>query len=102
VDFFVSRGPIEQRLKHKRFGRYDLWGNLAQVSMPRSAGTQTRTLTYAGSQLQSATNPETGTVRYYYNPDGTLYRREAAKGQVTLYYYDSMKRPHADLARAAI
>ncbi len=41
---------------------YDAWGNLSGVSMPRPTGTQTRTFTYSGSLLQSATNPENGTV----------------------------------------
>ena len=72
---------------------YDLWDNLSQVNMPRSAGTQTRTFVYTGSQLQNATNPETGSVNYSYNPDGTLARKIDAKGQTISYYYDNFQRP---------
>jgi hypothetical protein len=46
--------------------------HLISVSMPRGTATQTRTFNYnVGSSvtafLQSATNPETGTVSYTYN-----------------------------------
>jgi YD repeat-containing protein len=41
---------------------YDAWDNVSQVSMPRPSGTQTRTFTYNGKLLMSATNPENGTV----------------------------------------
>src|SRR5208282_3818281 len=46
---------------------YDAWDNMNQVSMPRPSGTQTRSFTYNGKLLQSATNPENGTVTYTYN-----------------------------------
>ena len=42
--------------------------------------------------LQSATNPENGTVSYTYNSDGTLATKTDAKGVVTGYTYDSQKR----------
>ena len=34
--------------------------------MPRSTGTQTRSFTYSGSDMLTATNPENGTVTYTY------------------------------------
>ena len=40
----------------------------------------------------SATNPENGTVSYYYNADNTLQYKHDAKGQDTVYTYDSQKR----------
>ena len=51
--------------------QYDLYDNLVQVTMPRAAGTQTRSFTYNGKFLISATNPENGTVTYVYNGDQT-------------------------------
>ncbi len=40
----------------------------------------------------SATNPENGTVTYTYNSDNTLQYKHDAKGQDTVYTYDSQKR----------
>ena len=55
--------------------------------------TQTRTFVYDDSgRLTSAANPENGTVSYYYNADNTLWYRHDAKGQDTVYTYDSKKR----------
>ena len=78
---------------------YDLLDHLTQVSMPRPSGTQTRTFNYlkAGvmtAYLQSATNPENGTVSYAY--DTTYTNRVATKtdatGQQILYTYDGLAR----------
>ncbi|MDQ6759796.1 MAG: hypothetical protein M3Z32_08025 [Acidobacteriota bacterium] len=58
--------------------------------MPRGSATQTRSFNYGnppGAYLLSATNPETGTVSYAYNTDGTL----ASKGALA-YGYDTYKR----------
>ena len=71
---------------------YDAWGNLSGVSMPRPTGTQTRTFTYSGSLLQSATNPENGTVTYYYNSINKVSRKHDQKGQDVVYTYDSIGR----------
>ena len=67
--------------------------------MPRGSVTQTRTFHYidpvAGKPsvfLRSATNPESGTVSYTYNRDGTLASKTDAKSQVFSYGYDSYKR----------
>lgn len=55
--------------------------------------TQTRTFVYNNAgQLTSAANPENGTVTYFYNSDSTLQRKHDAKGQDTVYTYDSLKR----------
>jgi YD repeat-containing protein len=60
---------------------------------PAGAVRQTRSFVYNGSGLlTSATNPENGTVLYYYNADNTLYYKHDAKGQDTVYTYDSAKR----------
>jgi RHS repeat-associated protein len=71
---------------------YDLWNNLTQVTMPRPTGTQTRTFTYIGRYLQSATNPENGTVSYTYNSNGKIASKTDAKSQQILYSYDSYAR----------
>ena len=42
--------------------------------------------------MTSATNPENGTVSYNYNADNTLWYKHDAKGQDTVYSYDSKKR----------
>ena len=47
---------------------YDLLDHLTGVSMPRPTGTQTRSFVYSNTAfLQSATNPENGTVTYTYD-----------------------------------
>ena len=71
---------------------YDVFNRLRTVSMPRSNGTQTRTFTYTGALLTSATNPENGTVSNYYNADNTLNYKIDAKGQKMAFSYDSYKR----------
>jgi YD repeat-containing protein len=76
---------------------YDVMDHLYTVQQTRSGTTQTRTFNYkSGSTvtafLQSATNPENGTVSYTYNSDGTLATKTDAKGVVTEYNYDSQKR----------
>ena len=71
---------------------YDLWDNLHTVTMPRPTGTQTRTFTYSGPYLQSATNPENGTVSYTYNSNYKVATKTDAKGQQFAYSYDSYAR----------
>jgi YD repeat-containing protein len=71
---------------------YDLWDNLSQVSMPPSAGTQTRTFVYSGKYLMSATNPENGTVSDTYTANGKLASKTDAKGQQIVYTYDAYLR----------
>ena len=70
---------------------YDLWNNLKQVTMARPTGTQTRTFTYNGPYLQSATNPENGTVTYTYNYNKVATKTDA-KGQQVAYTYDTYAR----------
>jgi RHS repeat-associated protein len=61
--------------------------------MTRGSITQTRTYVYnSAGELTSATNPESGTVTHTYNSDHTLQQKQDAKGQVTVYTYDSAKR----------
>ena len=76
---------------------YDVLNHLIQVQQTRGGTTQTRTFNYkSGSTvtglLQSATNPENGTVSYTYNSNYLLATRTDAKGVVTGYTYDSQNR----------
>jgi YD repeat-containing protein len=77
---------------------YDTMEHLTQVSMPRGSVTQTRTFTYSPSThlLTSETHPETGTTSYTYTADNftsdLLTSKTDAKGQVTVYSYDTYYR----------
>ena len=72
---------------------YNWMEQVTQVSMPRGSTTQTRTFVYdSGGRLTSATNPENGTVTYTYNVTNTLKDKHDAKGQDTVYTYDSSNR----------
>ncbi len=71
---------------------YDVWNNLSGVSMTRGSSTQTRTFVYSGPYLQSATNPENGTITYTYNANNKIATKTDAKGQVVKYTYDSYAR----------
>ncbi len=73
---------------------YNLLNKLTGVSMPRGGVTQTRTFNYnlTTGWLTSATNPETGTVSYTYNADGSLASKTDAKNQPTTYTYDNYGR----------
>jgi RHS repeat-associated protein len=54
---------------------------------------QTRTFVFNDAGLlTSATNPENGTVSYSYNADNTLHLKQDAKGQQSVYTYDTHKR----------
>jgi YD repeat-containing protein len=67
--------------------------HLIGSSMTRAGVTQTRTFVYNNAgQLTSATNPENGTVTYTYSADTTLWGKQDAKGQLTVYGYDASKR----------
>ena len=73
---------------------YDWMKHLTGVNMTRGSVTQTRTFVYDDlGHMTSATNPESGTVAYYYNADNTLWYKHDAKGQDTVYTYDAKKRP---------
>ena len=73
---------------------YDILGHLIQVQMPRTINgqivTQTRSWTYSSTTqlLSSVTQPETRTVAFTYNGDGTLATKTDAKSQQTQYTYD--------------
>jgi YD repeat-containing protein len=82
---------------------YDQLNHLTQVAMPRNGVTQTRTFVYASTAysgylnlpalwLTSATNPESGTVSYTYNADGTLAKKTDANGNPETYQYDAYQR----------
>jgi RHS repeat-associated protein len=68
---------------------YDPLNNLTTVSQ----GAQTRTFAYSSvSRLTSATNPESGTIGYVYDPNGNLTRKTDARSIVTTYSYDPLNR----------
>jgi YD repeat-containing protein len=82
---------------------YDVLDNLTQVVQAGSgtgqcgpAGgncSQTRSFTYNSlSRLTSATNPESGTIQYQYDPNGNLVQKTDARGVVTTYAYDALNR----------
>jgi RHS repeat-associated protein len=77
---------------------YDMLNHLTQVSMPRKVSgtlqTQTRTFVYNPTTqfLTSATNPESGTVQYTYNSDGTMASKAFNNGNKETYAYDSYQR----------
>ncbi len=76
---------------------YDVMNHLNQVSMPRGSATQTRTFNYNSGTtvtgfLQSATNPENGTVSYTYNTNNLLASKTDAKSQKLTYQYDTYNR----------
>ena len=71
---------------------YDGLNRLRTVSMTRSGTTQTRTFTYTGLKLTSASNPENGTVSYEHNLDMRVSARIDAKNQRTTYSYDDYGR----------
>jgi RHS repeat-associated protein len=76
---------------------YDVLNHLTLVSMPRGSNTQTRTFNYNSGTtvtgfLQSATNPENGTVTYTYNLYNLLTTKTDAKNQELTYAYDGYNR----------
>ena len=85
---------------------YDVLGNLL-CGVQRGTSTQTfttcanspaawrpRSFSYDGlSRLQSATNPESGTVTYSYDLDSNVIARTDARGIKTNYSYDALNRP---------
>jgi RHS repeat-associated protein len=73
---------------------YDVLGNLRAVSQPAGAQPgQTRTFAYDSlSRLTSATNPESGTVSYTYEPNGNLKTKTDARGVTANYTYDRLDR----------
>ena len=71
---------------------YDGLNRLRKVEMARNGTTQTRTFTYTGLKLTSASNPENGTVSYEYNLDMRVSARTDAKNQRTTYAYDDYGR----------
>jgi len=79
---------------------YDVLNHLTNVNMTRGTHTQTRTFNYnkpsttVTAFLQSATNPENGTVTYTYNSGttNTLASKTDAKGQKLTYEYDTLNR----------
>jgi RHS repeat-associated protein len=75
---------------------YDLLNNLTGIPEIRGSTTPTRTWTYSGKNLTSATNPENGTVNYWYNSTGygtgKVRKRVDAKNQEVDYTYDALSR----------
>ena len=75
--------------------RYTALDQLTSVQITAGGVTQTRTFTWSGLEMISATNPENGTVTYTYNAAHQVTSRTDAKGQVTNYSYDAYGRLEA-------
>jgi RHS repeat-associated protein len=76
---------------------YSALGNL--ISMKQwggasgSSGAVTRTFNYdTVSRLQSSSNPETGTISYFYDANGNLAQKTDARGIAITYSYDQLNR----------
>ncbi|MBK7706123.1 MAG: RHS repeat protein [Acidobacteria bacterium] len=68
---------------------YDPLSNLTTVN----EGSQTRSFTYSSlSRLLTATNPESGTILYGYDPNWTLTAKTDARNITTGYTYDALNR----------
>ena len=68
---------------------YDVLDNLKTITQ----GGQTRTFVYDSlSRLTAATNPESGTVSYQYDPSGNLLQKVDARGVTTTLSYDDLNR----------
>ena len=68
---------------------YDILNNLGTVQQ----GVQTRTFAYDSlSRLKTATNPESGTIIYTYDPNGNPVTKKTAKNITTAYSYDNFNR----------
>jgi len=72
---------------------YDALNNLLSVNQKgndsNSGDWRTRTFTYNSlKQLLTATNPESGEVKFTYDPDGNVLTKSDARGIVTTYTYD--------------
>jgi RHS repeat-associated protein len=72
---------------------YDWMNHVTGVSMTRSGTTQTRSFVFDNAgRLTSATNPENGTLTYAYGSNNAVQMKTDAKGQQTVYSYDSLSR----------
>src|ERR1019366_4430538 len=88
----MARMLASSEVRHTTY-TYDLLDHLTGVSMPRPTGTQTRTFVYNNTAfLQSATNPENGTVTYTYDSNKRLSTIVDAKNQKKVFTYDSYNR----------
>ncbi len=79
---------------------YSMFGKLTTVTMPRpnkaNSGTvtQTRTFNYStGGLLSSVTHPESGTVSYTYNADGSTAQKTDVTGQRVRWEYNANRQP---------
>jgi RHS repeat-associated protein len=77
---------------------YDTLSNLVEVRQPYTVSginhEQNRSFTYSSlGRLLSASNPESGTIDYQYDPNGNLISKEDARGVTTTYSYDYLNRP---------
>lgn len=72
---------------------YDVFDNLKRTTQTEGAVTQQRTFTYTSlGRLQTATNPETGTLTFTYTQAGDLATRRDSRNVLTTLEYDSLHR----------
>lgn len=87
-------GPVSTP-NQPTYYEYDTLNNLTKV---KQGGTfenpqQQRSFTYdALSRLQSASNPESGTINYVYDNNGNLTQKTDARGVQTAFIYDALNR----------
>jgi RHS repeat-associated protein len=85
----VIEDPGTGGLNYQTIYGYDVLDNLTTVTQ----GSQTRTFVYDSlKRLTSATNPESGTLSYQYDPAGNLTLKIDARGISTVYTYDDLNR----------
>jgi YD repeat-containing protein len=90
----LTEAPDAAGYGYETYYEYNTLGGLTKVTQGKAGQTQqTRTFTYDSlSRLKSSTNPESGTVTYDYNPDGSLKKKVDARHVQTDYTYDALGR----------
>jgi RHS repeat-associated protein len=90
----LTEAPDASGYGYETYYEYNTLGGLTKVIQGKAGQTQqTRTFSYDSlSRLKSSTNPESGTVTYEYNPDGSLKKRVDARHVQTDYTYDALGR----------
>ena len=89
----VTTPDTDGKGKNETLYQYDTLGKLKNASLLRPEGTQRHTFKYdGGGRLLIGNRAESGREEMTYNADGTCSSRTDAKGQRSIYSYDSQKR----------